>query len=109
MLYAGFLGWAKDSFPIMGAVPAVGRAAAIFHRGAGGALVSVRGVGVLDPVFYVDEGETAGIFLEVGQRIFAGHTDPAEVEFHANEFGIQFGEEKIVREFAAKRIGLLEL
>ena len=56
----------------------------------------------------MDEGETAGIFLEVGQRIFAGHTDPAEVQFHGDEFGIQFGEEEIVREFAAERFGGLE-
>src|SRR5713101_6280083 len=102
MFDAGFFGMREDTFPINGALPDISEAPANFHRGAGGALVGVRGVRVLDPVFYVDEGETARIFVEINQRILASDADPAEIQFHGDKFGIGFGEEEIVREFAAE-------
>src|SRR5258706_2327453 len=104
MFDAGLFGMREDALQITGALAAIGEAPANFHRRAGGAFVTIRGVGVLDPVFYVDERETAGIFLEIGQRILAGNVDPAEIQFHGDEFGIRLGEEEIVREFAAERI-----
>ncbi len=56
----------------------------------------------------MNERETAGILFEIGQRILAGNTDPAEIHFHGDEFGIRFGEEKIVRKLAAERQGGVE-
>src|SRR4029077_17786711 len=104
MLDARFLRLSEDALTINGPWPDIGEAPANFHRRAGGALVAIRGVGVLDPVFYVDKGKTARIFLEIGERILAGDVDPAEIHFHGDEFGIRFGEEEIVREFAAEGI-----
>src|SRR5882762_1893990 len=108
MFDAGFFGLREDALPINGPLPDIGEAPANFHRRAGGALVAVRGVRVFDPVFYVDQRETAGIFLEIGQRILAGDVDPAEIQLHGDELGIRFGEEEIVRKFSAERRGGIE-
>src|SRR5713226_2910973 len=108
MFDAGFFGMREDAFPINGALPDISEAPANFHRRAGGALVGVRGVRVLDPVFYVDERKTARIFVEINQRILASDADPAEIQIHGDKFGIGFGEEKIVGEFAAERFGGIE-
>src|SRR6267378_3615326 len=105
MFDTGFFGVREDALPINRALADIGEAPANFHRRAGGALVGIRGVGVLDPVFYVDERETAGIFFKISERIFAGDANPAEIQLHGDELGIRLGEEEIVREFAAERIG----
>src|SRR6267143_5201015 len=66
MFDAGFFGMREDALPINGTLPDVSEAPANFHRRAGGTLVSVRGVGVLDPVFYVNEREATGVLIEIG-------------------------------------------
>src|SRR5437879_11671127 len=108
MFGAGFFGMREDTFPINGALADISEAPANFYGRAGGALVGVRGVEVLDPVFYVDEGEAAGMLIEVGDGVFSGNADPAEVQFHGDEFGICLCEEEIVRGFAAERFGGIE-
>src|SRR5438874_12466116 len=52
--------------------------------------------------------EAPGVFIEIRDGIFPGDTDPAEIHLHGDEFGIRFGEKKIVRKFAAERIGWLK-
>src|SRR5438034_11052486 len=69
MFDAGFFGMHEDTFPINGALADISEAPANFHGRAGGALVRVRGVEVLDPVFYVDEGEAAGMLIEIGDGV----------------------------------------
>src|SRR4029077_1094566 len=91
-----------------GALADISHAAAEFDRLAHRALVVAGGRSVLDPVFYVHEGKTAGIFVEIGDGILAGDTDPAEVHFHGDEFCMSFGEEKIVSVFAAEGIVRIE-
>src|SRR5712664_1222346 len=108
MFDAGLAGLREDTLPINGALPDVGLAAAEFNGLAHRSLVSTRRRCVLDPVLDVNEGKAAGIFLEVGEGILAGDADPAEIEFHGHELGIQLGKEKIVGELAAKRCGGVE-
>src|SRR5713226_1781179 len=108
MFDAGFFGMREDALPINGALPDISEAPANFHRRAGGALVGVRCVRVLDPVFYVDERKTARIFVEINQRILASDIDPTEIEFHSDELGVCLSEKEIVREFAAERFGGIE-
>src|SRR6267378_3239058 len=108
MFDAGSFGMREDAFPINAALPDISEAPANFHRGAGGALVGVRGVGVLDPVFYVDEGETAGVLIEIGQGVLPSDADPAEIELHGDEFGVCLSEKEVVREFAAEGFGRLK-
>src|SRR6266699_1865301 len=108
MLDAGLFGVREKIFPVNGALADVSHVAAEFNGLAHRALVSTRRRGVLHPVFYVDERETAGIFFEISERILAGDADPAEIHFHGDEFGIRFGEEEIIREFAVEREGGIE-
>src|SRR6266852_1239874 len=98
MFDAGFFGMREHALPINAALPDISEAPANFHRRAGGALVGVRGVRVLDPVFYVDERKTARIFVEINQRILASDIDPTEIEFHSDELGVCLSEKEIVRE-----------
>src|SRR5260370_39003706 len=83
-------------FPVDGALANVGHAAAksngLPHR----SLISGRRSGVLHPVFYVNERKTPGMLIEISQRILASHADPAEIQFHGDEFGIRFGEDEVV-------------
>ncbi len=108
MLDAGLFGVREKIFPVNGALANVSHVAAEFNGLAHRALVSTRSGGVLHPVFYVNEREAAGIFVEISERILAGDADPAKVQFHSNEFGIRFGEEEIIREFAVEREGGIE-
>src|SRR6266853_3878993 len=109
MFDAGFFGVREDAFPINGSLTHVSEAPANFHRGAGSPLLSVRVVRILDPVFYMNEREATGMFVEIGDGVFAGDIDPTEIQFHSDEPGIRFGEEEIVREFAAERFGGIKL
>src|SRR6266436_4113079 len=106
---AGFFGVRKKILPVNGALADVGHAATESNGLAHRSLVSAGSRGVLDPVFYMDERETAGIFFEISKRILAGDADPAEIQFHGDELGIGFGEEEIVREFAIERQGGIKL
>src|SRR6266851_7830872 len=108
MLDAGLFGVREKIFPVNGALANVSHVAAEFNGLAHRSLVLTRRRGVLHPVFYVDEREAAGIFFEIGEGILAGDADPAEIHFHGDEFGIRFGEEEIIREFAAEREGGIE-
>src|SRR5437773_7973703 len=94
--------------PVDGALTDIGHAPAVFDGLAHGALVAAVGTRVFHPVFYVNEGEAAGIFFEISEGILSGDADPAEIHFHADEFGIGLGEKKIVRELAAESFGWLE-
>src|SRR6266446_1746219 len=95
-------------FPVNGTLADIGHVAAKLDGLAHGALVSAGGRSVLHPIFYVNERKAARIFLEIRERILAGDADPAEVHFHVDEFGMRFGEKKIVGEFAGERIGGIE-
>src|SRR5712691_6536986 len=108
MFDAGFAGVGEEIFPADGALADVRHAAAIFDGLTRRSLVSARRRGVLHPVFYVNQRETAGMLFEIRQRILAGDADPAEIHFHGDESGIRFGEEEIVRKFSAERLGGLE-
>src|SRR6266850_8499836 len=108
MFDAGFAGLRENALPIHGALTDVSHAAAEFNGLAHRSLVGTRRGCVLDPVLDVNEGEAAGVFLEVGEGIPAGDADPAEIQFHGHELGIQLGEEKIVGELAAKGCGGIE-
>src|SRR5260370_27016449 len=108
MLDTGLFGVREKIFPIDGALANVGHASTKFNGLAHRSLVSTRRRGVLHPVFYVHQREAAGMLVKIGQRILAGDADPAEIHFHGDEFGIRFGEEKIVREFSAERGGGIE-
>src|SRR5438552_16965476 len=103
VLDAGFLGVREEISPVDGALTDISHASAEFNGLAHRSLVFARRRGILHPVFYVNERETAGIFVEIGERVTAGDADPAEIHFHGDEFGIRFGEKEIVREFAAER------
>lgn len=108
VLDAGFGAIGEDAFPVYGAAANVGEAPGEGYGWAGGSAEAAGGAGVLHKVFHVNQREAAGVFLEIGERIFAGDADPAEVEFHLDQLGIEGIEEKIVGEFAAKRFGRLE-
>src|SRR5437762_2969108 len=108
VLDAGFLGVREEISPVDGALTDIGHASAEFNGLAHRSLVFARRRGILHPVFYVNERETAGIFVEIGERILASDTDPAEVHFHGDELGIRFGEKEIVRELAAEGFGGIE-
>src|SRR6266581_1511905 len=108
MLDTGLFGVREKIFPVNGALANVRHVAAEFNGLAHRSLVSTRSGGVLHPVFYVNEREAAGIFVEISERILAGDADPAEIQFHGDEFGIRFGEEEIIREFAVEREGGIE-
>src|SRR5712664_314115 len=103
MFDSGVSGVGEKIFPVDGALADVGHATAKFDGLAHRTLISTWRRSVLHPVFYVNERETAGILCEISQRILAGDADPAEIQFHGDEFGIRFGEEEIVRELAAER------
>jgi len=94
MFDAGFAGLRENALPIHGALADVGHAAAEFNRLAHRSLVRARRRCVLDPVLDMNEGEASGIFFEVGEGILAGDADPAEIQFHGHQLGIQLGKEK---------------
>src|SRR2546430_7727664 len=108
VLDAGLFGVREEIFPVDGAPTDIGHASAEFNGLAHRSLISGRRRGILHPVFYVNEGETAGIFFEIGESILAGDADPAEIHFHGDELGIRFGEKEIVRELAAEGFGGIE-
>ena len=53
-------------------------------------------------VLHVHQGEAAGIALEIGDGIFAGNADPAQIHFHLYEIRIGRREQVIVRQLAAE-------
>src|SRR5882762_5288359 len=105
---AGLAGLRENTLPIHGALAYIGHAAAEFNGLAHRSLVSARRRCVLDPVLDVDEREATRIFFEVGEGILSGDADPAEIEFHGYELGIELGEEEIIGEFTAERLGGVE-
>src|SRR5438874_7351097 len=108
VLDAGFLGVREEISPVDGALTDISHASAEFNGLAHRSLVFARRRGILHPVFYVNERETAGIFVEIGESILADDADPAEIHFHGDELGIRFGEKEIVRELAAEGLGGIE-
>src|SRR2546430_10242599 len=108
VLDAGLFGVREKIFPVDGALANIGHASAEFNGLAHRSLISGRRRGILHPVLDVNERETAGIFFEIGERILAGDTDPAEIHFHGDELGICFGEKEIVRELAAEEFRGIE-
>src|SRR5439155_27309977 len=108
VLDAGLFGVREEIFPVDGALTDIGHAVAEFNGLAHRSLISGRRRGILHPVFYVNLRETAGIFFEIGERILASDTDPAEIHFHGDELRIRFGEKEIVRELAAEGFGGIE-
>src|SRR6266481_1428807 len=109
MLDAGLFGVREKIFPVDGALTNVGHAAAKFNGLPHRTLVSGLRRDVLHPIFYVNKRETAGMLIEISQRILASDANPAEIQFHGDEFGIRFGEQEIVREFAAERLSGIEI
>src|SRR5260370_24984185 len=104
----GVTGVGEKIFQVDGGLADVGHAAAKFDGLAHRSLVSARRRGVLHPVLYVNERETAVILGEISERVLAGDADPAEVHFHFDESGIRFVEKEIVRELSAERLGGIE-
>src|SRR6266481_7282752 len=108
VLDARFRGVREKVFPIDGPLADIGHAAAKLDGLPHGTLVGSWRRNVLDPVFYMNEREAAGILFEIADRIFAGDADPAEIQFHGDEFRVSFAEKEIVGEFAAERVGGIE-
>src|SRR5260370_7972084 len=100
MLDAGFARVREKIFPVDGALADIGQAAPDFHRGAGGALVGVRGWGVLVPDFYLNGGEVAGDVVKVGDgfRAFAAH--PPELHPHAHNLVTLLADIEVSRQFS---------
>src|SRR5207302_11144053 len=71
VLDAGFLGVSEEISPVDGALTDIGHASAESNGLAHRSLVFARRRGILHPVFYVNERETARILLEIGRRILA--------------------------------------
>src|SRR5258705_6996907 len=104
MLDAGSLVVRENMFPVDDAAADVSHVWHFLNGARGGAFGALgKHFHVLD----VDEREAAGIFIEIFDGIFAGHRNPAEVEFHLDVIGIG-SEQNIVRKFSAKRIGRLK-
>src|SRR5262249_23766241 len=79
MLNVGLASVREKIFPVDGALVHVGYASVVSDILAYSALVAAIGAGVLHSIFYVNEREAPRIFFEIGQRIFVGDANPAEV------------------------------
>src|ERR1035441_582490 len=61
------------------------------------------------PILDVNQREAAGVLIEIRDGILTAHRHPAKIHFHFYEFGISFGEKKIVRQFSAEAAGFRKL
>src|ERR1700737_2327814 len=102
VLDAGFGAVCEDALPVDGAGADVGEASGEGDGWAGGAAKAAGGIRVADEILYVNQREAAGIFVEIDDRVFTGDADPAEVELHFDELGIEGVEEKIIGKFGAE-------
>ena len=96
MLDTGLFRVREKIFPVDGSLADVSEMSRKFDR-ARCSTVAAGGMGIVHVILHMNEGEAAGIIIEIRDRIFSGNGDPAEIHFHNDEFGISFGKKKIVR------------